>query len=320
MILANQRVLNHKTKKVSGKTKFKSPIMKQNNYLPSNETQIIQCRKSSSFYNSIWSFLLLIIVFSVGCSKSAVTGDSATNPNNNSLSGAVNADGTQPLGPGPINLRTSGDFTLLSETGITTTGTTSILGDMGTSPIAATAMTGFGLIAAADNQSASSSLVTGKIYAANYAVPTPAKMTSAISDMQTAFTTANGLVINPIVNLYGGNVSGKTLLPGLYKYSTGVLITNAGVTLAGGPNDTWVFQIAKDLIVNNSAIITLQGGAQVKNIFWVVSGQANLGTYSDFKGNILSQTLISCNTGATVTGKLLAQTAVTLIASTITPN
>ena len=294
--------------------------MKQNNYLPSNETQIIQCRKSTSFYTSIWSFLLLIIVFSVGCSKSAVTGDSATNPNNNSLSGSVNADATQPLGPGPINLRTSGDFTLLSETGITTTGTTSILGDMGTSPIAATAMTGFGLIAAADNQSASSSLVTGKIYAANYAVPTPAKMTSAISDMQTAFTTANGLVINPIVNLYGGNISGKTLLPGLYKYSTGVLVTNAGVTLAGGPNDTWVFQIAKDLIVNNSAIITLQGGAQVKNIFWVVSGQANLGTYSNFKGNILSQTLISCNTGATVTGKLLAQTAVTLIASTITPN
>ncbi len=297
--------------------------MKQTDYLPTNETQIIQGRESSTIYNSIWSLVLLLIVFTIGCSKSAVTGDSANNPNTNSLSGSVNlmnADVTQPLGPGPINLRTAGDFTLLTETGITTTGTTSILGDMGTSPIAATAMTGFGLIAAANNQSASSSLVTGKIYAANYAVPTPAKMTSAISDMQTAFTTANGLVINPIVNLYGGNISGKTLLPGLYKYSTGVLITNAGVTLAGGPNDTWVFQIAKNLIVNNSAIITLQGGAQVKNIFWVVSGQANLGTYSNFKGNILSQTLISCNTGATVTGKLLAQTAVTLIASTITPN
>lgn len=296
--------------------------MKQNNYLPSNETQIIQSRKSPTIYNSIWSLVLLLIIFTVGCSKSAVTGDS-TSPNSNALSGSVNlmnADVTQPLGPGPINLRTAGDFTLLTETGITTTGTTSILGDIGTSPIAATAMTGFGLIMAANNQSSHSSLVTGNAYAANYTSPTPAKMTSAISDMQTAFTTANGLVINPIVNLYAGNISGKTLLPGLYKYSTGVLVTNVGVTLAGGPNDTWVFQIAKDLIINNSAIITLQGGAQVKNIFWVVSGQANLGTYCNFKGNILSQTLISCNTGATVTGKLLAQTAVTLIANTITPN
>jgi hypothetical protein len=296
--------------------------MKNNDYLPCNGMQTLQSRKSSSIYNAIWSLLLLLTVFTVGCSKNAVPGDN-TSPNTNSMTGSVNlmnGDVLQPLGPGPINLRTAGDFTLLTETGITTTGTTSILGDIGTSPIAATAMTGFGLIAAADNQSASSSLVTGKIYAANYAVPTPAKMTSAISDMQTAFTTANGLVINPIVNLFGGDISGRTLLPGLYKYSTGVLITNAGVTLAGGPNDTWVFQIAKDLIVNNSAIITLQGGAQVKNIFWVVSGQANLGTYCNFKGNILSQTLISCNTGATVTGKLLAQTAVTLIANTITPN
>jgi hypothetical protein len=297
--------------------------MKQNNYLPSDETQIIQSRKSTTIYNSIWSLVLLLIIFTVGCSKSAVTGDSANTPNTNSLSGSVNlmnADVTQPLGPGPINLMTAGDFTLLSKAGITTTGTTSILGDIGTSPIAATAMTGFGLIMATDNQSSHTPIVTGKVYAANYATPSPAKMTSAISDMQTAFTTANGLVINPIVNLYAGDISGRTLLPGLYKYSTGVLITNVGVTLSGGPNDTWVFQIAQNLTVRNSAIITLQGGAQVKNIFWVVSGQANLGTYCNFKGNILSKTLISCNTGATITGKLLAQTAVTLIANTITPN
>lgn len=297
--------------------------MKQNNYLPSNETQIIQCSKSATTYNAIWSFVLLLIIFTTGCSKSALTGDSATSPNTNSLTSSINLmsrDVLQPLGPGPVNLRTAGDFTLLSETGITTTGTTSILGDIGASPIAAVAMTGFGLIMATNNQSSHTPIVTGNVYAANYAAPTPAKMTSAISDMQTAFTTANGLVINPIVNLYAGDISGKTLLPGLYKYSTGVLVTNAGVTLSGGPNDTWVFQIAKNLTVNNSAIITLQGGAQVKNIFWVVSGQANLGTYCNFKGNILSQTLISCNTGATVTGKLLAQTAVTLIANTITPD
>ena len=70
--------------------------------------------------------------------------------------------------------------------------------------------------------------------------------------------------------------------------------------------------------MSNSAIVTLSGGAQAKNIFWQVSGQATLGTAADFKGIILSQTLISLNTGAVMNGRALAQTAVTLIANTIT--
>jgi hypothetical protein len=70
--------------------------------------------------------------------------------------------------------------------------------------------------------------------------------------------------------------------------------------------------------VGNGAIVTLSGGAQAKNIFWQVSGQATLGTTTDFKGIILSQTLISLNTGAVINGRLLAQTAVTLDASTVT--
>jgi hypothetical protein len=220
----------------------------------------------------------------------------------------------------PIDLRTANDFTILTETGITTTGVTAITGDIGTSPIASTAMTGFGLIMATNNQSSHTPIVTGNVYGPDYAVPTPSKMTTAIADMETAFTTANGITNpSPLVEMYGGDLSGRTLPPALYKWSTGVLITNAGVTLNGGPNDVWVFQIAQNLIVNNSAIITLAGGAQAKNIFWVVSGQATLGTYTNFSGIILSKTLISLNTGATVTGKLFAETAVTMIANTVKP-
>lgn len=222
------------------------------------------------------------------------------------------------VGPAPINLGTAGDFSILTKSGISTTGNTSVSGDIGVSPAAASAITGFGLIMSTDMQSSHTPIVTGKVYAADYAAPTPDKMTTAISDMETAYTTANGLTTPaPIVNLYAGDISGRTLPPGLYKWSTGVLITNEGVTLEGGPNDTWVFQISQDLTVNNSAIITLLGGAQAKNIFWVVAGQATLGTNAAFSGIILSKTLISLNTGATVTGKLLAQTAVTLNASTV---
>jgi hypothetical protein len=222
-------------------------------------------------------------------------------------------------GLNPINLGTAGDFVTLTKSGISTTGLSKVTGDIGVSPAAATAITGFGLIMDTNGQSSHTPIVTGKVYASDYAAPTPAKMTTAVSDMETAFTTANGLTTPaPIVGLYSGDISGRTLAPGLYKWSTGVLITSAGVTLSGGPNDVWVFQISQDFTVSNSAKITLLGGAQAKNIFWVVSGQATLGTNSDVSGNILSKTLISLNTGAKVTGRLLAQTAVTLNAATVT--
>lgn len=222
------------------------------------------------------------------------------------------------VGPTAVNLGTAGNFVILTKSGISTTGVTSITGDIGVSPAAATALTGFGLIMDTNGQSSHTPIVSGKAYASDYAVPTPAKMTTAVSDMETAFTTANGLTTPaPIVGLYAGDISGRILPAGLYKWSTGVLVTNAGVTLTGGPNDTWVFQIAQNLTINNNAKITLLGGAQAKNIFWVVTGQATLGSNSDVSGIILSKTLISLNTGAKVNGRLLAQTAVTLNASTV---
>ena len=217
------------------------------------------------------------------------------------------------IGPGVVNLGLAGNYNMLTKTGITTTGVTSIQGDLGVSPAAATSITGFGLIMDASGEFSKTPIVTGRVYAADYAAPTPSNLTTAVSNMETAYTTANGLVTPaPIVDLYAGNISGRILPPGLYKYNTGVLITNAGVTLAGGPNDTWVIQIAQDFTINDDAIITLTGGAQAKNIVWVVAGQATMGTNADFSGILLSKTLISLKAGTKVKGRLLAQTAVTL--------
>jgi uncharacterized repeat protein (TIGR02543 family) len=223
------------------------------------------------------------------------------------------------IGPLLPGLGGAANFTILTEAGISTTGVTSIIGNIGVSPITSTAITGFGLITMDVNgQSSTNPIVSGKIFAADYAVPTPGNLTTAIGDMQTAYTNANNLVTPaPIVNLGAGNISSLTLPPGLYKWSTQLLITNTGVTLSGGPNDTWVFQIGTDLVVNNTANIRLIGGAQAKNIYWVVAGQATLGTGVDFSGNILSKNLISLQTGTRVTGRLLSQKAVTLDAATV---
>ncbi|MDB5004712.1 MAG: cell wall/surface repeat protein [Mucilaginibacter sp.] len=222
------------------------------------------------------------------------------------------------LGPTLPGLGGAANFTILTESGISTTGVTSVTGDIGVSPITSTAITGFGLIMDPSGQTSHTPIVSGKVYAADYAVPTPGNLTTAVGDMETAYTNSNNLVTPaPVVGLGAGDISGLTLPPGLYKWSTQLLITNAGVTLSGGANDTWVFQIGSDLIVNNTAIIHLIGGAQAKNIYWVVAGQATLGTSVNFSGNILSKNLISLNTGTTVTGRLLAQKAVTLNASTV---
>ncbi|MGB8218092.1 MAG: ice-binding family protein [Candidatus Methanoperedens sp.] len=228
------------------------------------------------------------------------------------------AAGTASATQAPVNLGTAGNFVILAKTGISTTGTTSIVGDIGVSPAAAGYITGFSLIADASNVFSTSSIVTGKVYAANYAPPTPSTMTTAVSDMQTAYTDAAGRTSPDQTELGAGNIGGMTLTPGLYKWGTEVTIPAGGVTLSGGANDVWIFQIAQDLTVDNGAKVTLSGGAQAKNIFWQVAGKTTLGTTSDFKGIILSKTLISLNTGATLNGRALAQTAVTLIANVIT--
>jgi len=123
----------------------------------------------------------------------------------------------------------------------------------------------------------------------------------------------------PVNEFMAGNLNGQTLAAGIYKWSSTVTITNGIVLDGGGDNcSTFIFQIASDLTFANGAIITLQNGAQAKNIFWVVAGStAALGTTVDFSGNILCKALISLNTGAKVTGRLLSQTAVTLDAATV---
>lgn len=219
----------------------------------------------------------------------------------------------------PINLGTAGNFAILTKTGISTTGITAITGDIGVSPAALSYLTGFGTLSPLLVYE-TSPLVTGKIYAANMAVPTPANMTTAISDMEIAYTDAAGRITPDFTEFGAGDVSGMTLTPGLYKWGTGLLITNVGVTISGSATDVWIFQIAGDLTLQNGAIVHLAGGALAKNIFWQVAGGigVSLGTTTELKGIVLAQKAIVVNTGATVNGRLLAQSAVTLNANTIT--
>jgi hypothetical protein len=228
---------------------------------------------------------------------------------------ATTAEAVEASGPVAVNLGSARQFAILSKSGISTTGTTSVVGDIGVSPIAATAITGFGLVRDQSRQFATSSLVTGRVYASNYAAPTPQKMTTAVGDMQTAYTDAAGRRNPTATELGAGDIGGRTITPGLYKWSTGVTIAS---TLSGGSNGIWIFQIAKTLKAGPGVRIELKRGAQARHIFWQVAGRVTLESTSSFKGTILSKTAIVMKAGASLRGKALAQTAVTLIADTVT--
>jgi hypothetical protein len=224
---------------------------------------------------------------------------------------------TAALGPAPVILGTAADYAVLAKSAVSVTGATSIVGDVGLSPSAQSYLTGFSETLDATNVFATSSLVTGQLFAADMAVPTPSKLTTAIGNMETAYIDAAGRALPDFTELGAGDVSGKTLAPGLYKWGTGLLLAT-DVTISGSANDVWIFQIAQDLTVSNGVKVILAGGALPKNIFWQVAGQVKLGTTSQFTGIILSQTKIVLETGATLNGRALAQTAVTLDANAVT--
>jgi hypothetical protein len=215
----------------------------------------------------------------------------------------------------PVNLGTAGDFVILAKSGVSTVPTSAVTGNVGVSPAAATFITGFSLIADSTNVFATSAQVTGKVFAADFAVPTPSNMTTAIGDMELAFTDAAGRAPD-VTELGAGNVGGMTLAPGVYKWGTGLLIPT-DVTLNGSSTDVWIFQIAQNLTLSSGARIVLSGGAMSKNVFWQVAGSVDLGTTSHVEGDILTQTSITLRTGASINGRLLAQTAVNIDGSAV---
>ena len=258
----------------------------------------------------------VIVSLAAACGDNGGGGNGGVDGNN----GSGSRDGRETDAPrnpsrATVELGTAGTFVALAKSGVSTVPTSAITGNVGVSPAAASFITGFSLSPDASNVFSTSSQITGKVYAADYAVPTPSNMTTAIGDMQLAFTDAAGRAAS-ITELGAGNIGGMTLTPATYSWGTGVLIPT-DVTLEGSSTDVWIFQIAQNLTISNGAKIVLSGGARPENIIWQVSGLADLGTTAHGEGIILSQTSIALETGASVNGRLLAQTAVTIDSATV---
>jgi len=199
----------------------------------------------------------------------------------------------------PVILGQAVDFAVLAGSGITNTGPTTILGDVGTFPT--TTINGFGTVT-----------LTGTNHAGDATTQT------AKSDLLTAFNDAAGRVPTityaPIFDL-----GGLTLAPGVYNDPTSLGLTGT-LTLdaMGDPNAVWIFQAGSTLITGSSSMVSLIGGAQASNVFWQVGSSATLGTNTSFVGSLLASQSITLTSGATVDGRVLAvNAAVTLDNNTI---
>lgn len=272
-----------------------------------------------SYFLMPGAVLLLSLSFTAACGNSDdgdATDSGDTDADTDTDTDAdTDTDTDTDISTDPVDLGTAGNYVILAKSGISTVPTSALTGNLGISPASATSITGFSLIADSTNEFSTSPQITGKVYASNYMSPTPSNLTTAVDDMVLAFTEAAGREPN-VTELGAGNISGMTLDPGVYKWGTGLLITT-DVTLTGSATDVWIFQIGQDLTFSSGTQILLAGGALSKNIFWQVAGLVEIGTTAHCEGVILTQTAVTLNTGASINGRLLAQTSVDIDGSTV---
>ncbi len=190
-------------------------------------------------------------------------------------------------GPPPVNLNSAAHFTVLGESTVTTTGGGIINGDVGLYP--------------AGSQGIPPGQINGTIYNGGPIAE------QAEADLNTAFINSSPAKLPGGINV-GAELGGLTLAPGVYQSPSGAYgITLVDLTLAGGPNDVWVFQMASTLTVEVGRQVILTGGAQARNIFWQVGSSATLNTGSVFAGTIMASASVTMNAETTLNGRAMAQ-------------
>ena len=206
---------------------------------------------------------------------------------------------TSACGQLPVVLGSAANYAVLAGSTVTSTGLSTVTGDLGVSP--GTAVTGFppGILVGAQH----------------LGDPTSAQ---GIADLTTAYNSAAGRTLCPIS--VSGNLGGQTLAPGLYKSTTSLAVSSGDLTLdaQGDGNAIFIFQMASTLTTTSGRQVILTNGAKAANIYWQVGSSATLGTTSVFQGTIMADQAITLQTGARLNGRALARiAAVSLDGNTI---
>jgi Ice-binding-like len=185
-----------------------------------------------------------------------------------------------------------GNFALHAGSTITFDGRQTIVynGDIGVAP--GTSITG------------SKDLITGTEQTTDSSAP-------CNSDIQTAYNILAAQTC-PADNTFA-DLTGRTLIPGVYCSASSMLFSAATVTLDGqGATDAqWIFQVGSALTTATGTSFLLLNGAQTQNVFWAIGSSATIGLSSAFVGNIFAQAAITFGHDSVFVGRALALTAIT---------
>ena len=136
---------------------------------------------------------------------------------------------------GPVDLGLARDYAILAKLAVATVPPSTIMGDLGVSPVTEGAITGFSLASDYTHVFSTSSQVIGKVYAASFAAPTPFNLAAATGDMELAFADAAARAPD-VTELGAGDIGGMSLRAGVYRWSTGLRIP-VDLTLRGSSTD-----------------------------------------------------------------------------------
>lgn len=208
-------------------------------------------------------FLLLVVLIYLGANFFTAPGNAAT----------------------PISLGTAGSYGILAESGISNSGTTTIAGNQGSSPVST--YSGFSKV------TTSGSTHLGDSAAAQAQV-----------DARLAY---KNLVSIPSPLLNSSDLGGQVLVPGTYTTTSDIGVTGVLTLDAGGDESAvFVFQTTANLIMAASSLVKVINGGFQCNIYWQIGNSANLGASSTIVGSILSVSNINVATSATIFGHLLS--------------